>query len=365
MKKLVPILVAVAFSSSFAILFAIRFGSHTPSEAEDYAHLPKSESPPALFNSPDFSFRDQHAEPVTRASLTGQPYIANFIFTTCRTICPLLTSKMVRLQRDLPGLPMRFVSFSVDPEHDTVEVLAKYADEWNPDEQRWLLLETTPKGLEAAAVGFHVTAQRTDGGLDAVMHSAVFMLVDQHGVVRGVYSSEEPGEFKALVRDARTLTGAGAALPPVAKARSGEVLFHEMSCANCHERPELAPPLGGLLGQRRTLETSLIVTADDAYLKEAIVAPAAKRVAGYPLMMPSLAGHLTGDELDSLVKYIVALPPPTSNPDVLVEIDPVCHMKVRVTDDAITAQVDGGAPGYFCSEWCKARFVENPDAYRR
>ena len=67
---------------------------------------------------------------------------------------------------------------------------------------------------------FHVTAQRTDGGLDAVMHSAVFLLVDQYGVVRGVYSSEEPGEFKALVRDARTLLGAGAGPVPVAKART-------------------------------------------------------------------------------------------------------------------------------------------------
>lgn len=365
MKKLFPILLALLFSGSFAILFAIRFGSHTPAEAEDYAHLPKSESPPALFNSPEFSFRDQHGQPVTKASLAGQPYIANFIFTTCRTVCPLLTSKMVRLQRDLPEVPLRFVSFSVDPEHDTVEALAKYADSWNPDEKRWLLLETTPKGLEDAAAGFRVTAQRTDGGLDAVMHSAVFMLVDQYGVVRGVYSSEEPGEFKALVRDARTLLGAGAGPAPVAQARSGEVLFHELSCANCHEHPELAPPLGGLLGQRRELETRLLVTADEAYLKESIVAPVAKRVAGYPLMMPSFAGHLTNEELDSLVKYVVALPAPTTNPDVLVEVDPVCRMKVRVTEDAFKVQLDGGPPAYFCSAWCKARFSENPDAYRR
>ena len=365
MKKLIPILLALAFSGSFAIIFAARFGSQAPSEAEDYAHLPKSESPPALFNSPDFSFKDQHGQPVSKASLAGEPYIANFIFTTCRTVCPLLTSKMVRLQRDLPDLPMHFLSFSVDPEHDTVEALANYADQWNPEEKRWLLLETTPKGLEDAAAGFHVTAQKTDGGLDAVLHSAVFMLIDKNGVVRGVYNSEESGEFKALVRDARTLLGLGVAPPPLTKARSGVVLFHELSCANCHEHPELAPPLGGLLGQRRELETRLLVTADEAYLKESIVAPAAKRVAGYPLMMPSLAGHLTMEELDSLVKYIVALPAPTSNPDVHVELDPVCHMKVRVTENAFSAQVDGGAPAYFCSEWCKARYVENPDAYRR
>jgi len=230
--------------------------------------------------------------------------------------------------------------------------------------QRLQDVVTHSEGLEDAAAGFRVTAQRTDGGLDAVMHSAVFMLVDQYGVVRGVYSSEEPGEFKALVRDARTLLGAGAGPAPVAQARSGEVLFHELSCANCHEHPELAPPLGGLLGQQRELETRLLVTADEAYLKESIVAPVAKRVAGYPLMMPSFAGHLTNEELDSLVKYVVALPPPTTNPDVHVEVDPVCHMKVRVTENAFSVTTDAGTT-YFCSAWCKARFTENPDAYRR
>ncbi|MDP1824191.1 MAG: SCO family protein [Archangium sp.] len=363
MKQVLVILGVLAISASFIALLSIKRALHEPAEAEDYAHLPKSESPPALFASPDFSFRDHTGQTVTKASLGGQPYVANFIFTTCRTVCPLLTAKMVRLQRELPGLPVRFVSFSVDPEHDTIEALAAYAKQWNPDEVRWSLMETTPPGLADLAKGFHVTADRTDGGLDAVMHSAVFVLVDQYGVVRGVFNSEESDDFKALMRDVRTLVGSKA--PEPRPTRSGEVLFHELSCANCHERPELAPPLGGLLGQRRELETRLLVIADEAYLKESIVAPVAKRVAGYPLMMPSYAGHLSMDELDALVKYVVALPPPAApSPGVEVAIDPVCHMKVRVTPNALRVQPDGGEPHYFCSEWCRARFSENPDAYR-
>lgn len=363
MKQVLVIVGVLAISASFIVLLSLKRALHEPSEAEDYAHLPKSESPPALFASPDFAFRDQSGQPVTKASLSGQPYVANFVFTTCRTVCPLLTAKMVRLQRELPGLPVRFVSFSVDPEHDTVEALAQYKKQWNSDEQRWLLAETTPPGLADLAKGFHVTADRTDGGLDAVMHSAVFVLVDQYGVVRGVFNSEESDDFKALMRDVRTLVGSKA--PEARPTRSGEVLFHELSCANCHERPELAPPLGGLLGQRRELETRLLVTADEAYLKESIVAPVAKRVAGYPLMMPSYAGHVSAEELDALVRYVIALPPPAApSPDVQVAIDPVCHMKVRVTPNALRVQPDGGEAQYFCSEWCKARFSENPDAYR-
>ena len=363
MKKALVVLGVLAISASFIVLLSVKRITRTPAEAEDYAHVPRSESPLPLFPAPDFTFRDQHGEAVTKASLAGQPYVANFVFTTCRTVCPLLTSKMVRLQRELPGLPVHFVSFSVDPEHDTVEALAAYAQQWNPDEKRWLLVETTTPGLAELARGFHVTAERTDGGIDAVMHSAVFVLVDGYGVVRGVFNSEESGDFKALLRDLRTL-GGGTAPTPRSRPRTGEVLFHELSCINCHTRPELAPPLGGLLGQRRELETRLLVTADEAYLRESIVAPAAKRVAGYPLMMPSYEGHLTMEELDLLVKYVETLPPPITNPDVGVAVDPVCHMKVRVTPNAMSVQLDGGAPKYFCSEWCKARFAENPDAYR-
>jgi protein SCO1/2 len=349
----------VVLSLSMGVLLWARNRTHAPVQAEDFALLPKGERPAALFNSPEFAFRDQTGRAVTKTTLQGQPYIANFIFTTCRTVCPLLTAKMVRLQRELKDVPLRFVSFSVDPEHDTVDALAAYAKQWNPDEARWSLLETTTTGLGAVADGFHVTAQKTDGGIDAVMHSAVFVLVDERGVVRGVFDSEESDDFKALTRSARALVGTPEPARPTV-ARSGEVLFHELSCANCHERAELAPQLGGLLGQQRELDTRLMVKADEAYLKESILAPEVKRVVGYPLKMPSYAGHLTNEELDGLVKYVIALPAPSApSPDVTLSVDPVCHMKVRVTDNTLHVGENS-----FCSAWCKARFEENPDAYR-
>ena len=119
MKQVLVILGVLGISASFIVLLSIRRAIREPSQMEDYAHVQRSDSPAPLFTSPDFSFKAQTGEQVTKASLAGQPYVANFIFTTCRTVCPLLTSKMVRLQRELPGAPLRFVSFSVDPEHDT------------------------------------------------------------------------------------------------------------------------------------------------------------------------------------------------------------------------------------------------------
>lgn len=357
MKKVLLPLLGLALGGSLGALVLLRDRLHTPAQAEDYAHLQRQAAPPALWPAPEFRFVDHRGQPVDRAALLGKPWVANFIFTTCRTVCPLLTAKMVRLQREVPKADVRFLSFSVDPQHDTVEALATYAKQWNPEEPRWSLLATTPEGLAAVAQGFRVTAERTDGGLDPILHSAVFVLVDERGIVRGVYDSEDSADFRHL---ADALSGLGGAPAAPRADRSGEVLYHELSCANCHERPELAPPLGGLLGARRELDSRLLVTADEAYLRESILAPDAKRVAGYPLKMPAYEGHLSKGELDALVQYVLALPAPTAPaPDVRVAIDPVCHMKVRVTDDALH---EGDV--YFCSRWCLDRYRENPDAYR-
>lgn len=357
MKKVLLPLFGLALGGSLAVLVLLRDRLHTPAQAEDYAHLQRKAAPPALWPAPEFRFVDHRGQPVDRAALLGKPWVANFVFTTCRTVCPLLTAKMVRLQRDVPRADVRFVSFSVDPQNDTVEALAAYAKQWNPDEARWSLLATTPEGLAAVAQGFRVTAERTDGGLDPILHSAVFVLVDERGIVRGVYDSEDSADFRHL---ADSLRGLGGPPEPPRAERSGEVLYHELSCANCHERPELAPALGGLLGTRRELDSRLLVTADEAYLRESIVAPDAKRVAGYPLRMPAYDGHLSKGELDGLVRYVVALPAPAAPaPDATIAVDPVCHMKVRVTD---TALHEGDA--YFCSKWCLDRYRENPEAYR-
>src|SRR5690606_5040280 len=155
MKKLLVAVVALGFAASFIALLSIRQRTRNPVQAEDFAHLQHRDVPRALWPSPDFSFKAHTGEAVSKQSLTGRPYIANFIFTTCRPGCPLRPAKMVRVQRELKDAPLRFVSFSVDPATDTAEVLAHYGEQWNPDEKRWLLLETTPEGLADVVAGFH------------------------------------------------------------------------------------------------------------------------------------------------------------------------------------------------------------------
>ena len=327
--------------------------------AEALAHAEKKTLAP-LVQVPAFAFPDQLGVTVTTPSLVGKPWVANFIFTTCRTICPLLTAKMVQLQRSLKDVDVRFVSFSVDPEHDTPAVLAAYAQKWAPDERRWQLLSTDVKTLPSIAAGFHVTAEKNvPGELDPIIHSSVFVLVDASGMVRGVFDSEHREDVKALERAVRTLAGAPTP-PPEQGAPSGVELYHSLSCATCHEAPELAPALFGRAGSRVAFDNGLVATFDADYVKESMLMPEAKRARGYPLHMPAF-DQLSGEALLVLTKYVLETPAeePVPTTDVPVEVDPVCHMKVRATADALAFEHQGHR-FVFCSKHCLTRFAATP-----
>ena len=324
-------------------------------EAAQLAHQGGKRTLEPLWPAPDFDLPDQRGGRVSKASLIGRPWVANFIFTTCRSVCPLLTAKMVQLQKKLPDADLQFVSISVDPGHDDPMTLGAYAQRWAPAEKRWSLLATTPHSLEAVLAGFKVSAEESDASeLDPIIHSSVFVLVDGRGDVRGVYDSEHREEFLGLVRDAAAL--ARAPPPRPSAPRTGEQLYADLSCHSCHDDPKLAPPLGGLTGSKVELDNGLVITADEGYLLESILIPDAKRVRGWPLRMPTYDGVIESVDLVTLLAYVKALPsgPRTAAPQTAE--DPVCHMQVQVTPDALSAEGDAGRV-YFCSESCRARFL--------
>jgi protein SCO1/2 len=320
-------------------------------EAEKLTHQGASRKLEPLWPAPEFDFPDQRGARVSKSSLVGMPWVANFIFTSCKSVCPLLTAKMVQLQRKLPEARVAFVSFSVDPEHDDPMTLAAYAQGWAPKEARWSLLATTLPTLEALLDGFKVSAEKSDGGIDPIVHSSVFMLVDAQGNVRGVYDSEHREEFQGLVRDAAALAGAGPR--PPSGPRSGAELYAQLSCGACHDRAALAPPLGGLLGRKRELDTGLLVDADEGYVLESILLPDAKRLRGYPLKMPTYDGVIDSAELVTLLAYVKSMPEAASAPPPQTAEDPVCHMQVMVTAETPSADAPDGGKVYFCSESCR------------
>ncbi len=271
------------------------------------APLPAA-SGPALAASPpaarlaDFHARDQDGRPFTAADLVGHPVIVDFIFTRCMGVCPTLSARLAALRRMVASADARFVSFSVDPDNDTPEVLRAYADRWGAPDPRWRLLATDAATVRAVARGLGESVVQTAGG--PILHSDHFILVDRSGAVRSRVAS---GDVAAV----RSLAAALDAHPSarVASARtSGARLFSSLDCGGCHDHAALAPPLRGVAGHAVRLAGGRTVTADDRYLRESIAAPVAELADGFGPTMPSYGGLLSDGELTALVDYLKSLP---------------------------------------------------------
>jgi protein SCO1/2 len=161
-------------------------------------HVP--EPPPVLSQLPEFSLVGADGKPYGSSELRGQVYVANFFFTSCRSICPAIMQGMRRLQdgfaqRNIEGV--RLVSISVDPEHDTPEVLGEYAKGMGVDPLRWTLLTGDPEQVRRLVVdGFKTPvippAPGGPGPID-IAHTGKLVLVDGAGRIRGYYGTDELG----------------------------------------------------------------------------------------------------------------------------------------------------------------------------
>ena len=312
---------------------------------------------PVLGEVPQFSYLDQHGNRIGNVDLLGRVWVADFIFTQCKTACPILSARMVALQRRVTHPDVRFVSFSVDPAHDTPAVLKAYVARWR-EERRWHLLSTNRRTLTPFLSRMGIVAQENDDPDDPILHSNGFLLVDAAGLIRGAYSSEDEQRMKQLPIDLESL--AGASVAPAASAQSGRQLFVELGCPGCHADAKVANPLDGIFGSVVKLTDGHTLMADEAYLRESIVNPTAKVVAGFPASMPSYEGQLTEEQLDLLVGYIKTLASAKPAPPArTLAVDPVCKMEISA--DAETRQVQhGGKTYYFCSDACRDRFRRGP-----
>ena len=164
---------------------------------------------PVLSTVPPFAFVDQSGAAFNSEALTGKVWVANFIFTRCPNVCPKFTAKMGTLQdrskAELPALGL--VSFTVDPENDTPEVLTAYGQKFKADFDRWHFVRGERPELEKVIrQGMLQPMDQGDGkDLNTVVHGSYFALVDAKLQVRGVYRFTEPGSLDEVLRDARLL----------------------------------------------------------------------------------------------------------------------------------------------------------------
>lgn len=138
---------------------------------------------------PDFSFTNQRGETVDNSSYAGKVYVAEFFFTTCPSICPIMNQNMVKIQNEFYGNPnLGIASFSINPDYDTQEVLAVYAESYGITNPNWHLLTGDKDAIYTLANnGFNLyvgEAPEVEGGFE---HSGFFALIDQEGKIRSRY----------------------------------------------------------------------------------------------------------------------------------------------------------------------------------
>lgn len=142
---------------------------------------------------PDFSFTNQNGETITNEDYLGKVYVAEFFFTTCPSICPIMNRNMVKIQNSFFGNPnFGIASFTINPEHDTPNVLKAYAENYKITNPNWHLLTGEKSAIyELANVGFNLyvgEAPEVEGGFE---HSGFFALIDKEGKIRSRYDENE------------------------------------------------------------------------------------------------------------------------------------------------------------------------------
>lgn len=164
---------------------------------------------PVLGTLSPFALTGHDGRPLTLERLRGHPFVANFIFTRCAGICPAMTARLAQVQGRLPA-GVAIVSFTVDPENDTPEVLARYARDFHAG-PRWTFATGAKQALyDLATRDFKLAAvelprDQQQGGDGPFVHSGKLVLVDGAGRIRGYYDSDERQAVERLVADAGRL----------------------------------------------------------------------------------------------------------------------------------------------------------------
>jgi protein SCO1/2 len=160
---------------------------------------------PVFYDAPAFALTDQDGKPFGCDDLRGKVWVADFIFTTCPGACPKMTMKMSGLQKAVPARDVHFVSFTVDPDRDTPDVLKRYGQGYDADPARWHFLTGEKSKLFDTAAGLKLTAAPAGQFGPEIVHAEKFLLVDGSGRVRGIYNSGDEQELKKLAADASLL----------------------------------------------------------------------------------------------------------------------------------------------------------------
>ncbi len=151
----------------------------------------------------DFSFLNQNGKTITQNDYKDKIYVANFFFTTCQTICPIMTNYMTEIQKSiLNDNEIMLLSHSVTPEIDTVEQLKRYADKKGVNDNKWNLVTGDKKEIyRLARKSYLAVKENGDGGPFDMVHTENFMLIDKKRQIRGFYDGTDEEDIDRLLKD--------------------------------------------------------------------------------------------------------------------------------------------------------------------
>ena len=154
----------------------------------------------------DFELTNQNGQKITQEFYNNKIYVADFFFTTCQDICPIMTKNMYRLQEKLKNdNDILFLSHTVIPDVDTVEQLKKYAIENNVDDSKWNLVTGEKKQIYDLARKSYLAVEDAEYGKFDMIHTENFMLIDKQRQIRGFYDGTNDEEIEQLISDIKIL----------------------------------------------------------------------------------------------------------------------------------------------------------------
>jgi len=154
-----------------------------------------------------FFFINQYNEKVTEKTIEGKIYVADFFFATCQSICPQMSTQLVNVQNAFKtDKDVLILSHTVNPLHDTVEVLNGYAQSYGALKDKWHFLTGNKKEIyDLAKNSYLLNALEEDGTPEGFLHSELFILVDTKKRIRGMYDGTDSSAVAKLIGDIKLL----------------------------------------------------------------------------------------------------------------------------------------------------------------
>ncbi len=155
----------------------------------------------------EFEFTNQHGEKITQNTVKNKIYVADFFFATCQSICPEMSKNLVDVQKAYENDDsLLILCHTVNPMHDSVEVLKDYAEVYGAKQGKWHFLTGDKKKIYSLAMnGYLVNALEDDGSPEGFLHSELLLLVDKKGRVRGMYDGTDKAAVTRLIADIKLL----------------------------------------------------------------------------------------------------------------------------------------------------------------